>query len=192
MVEKFVLKGQSIAPDPGDYWVATRYVYAVDYDALAARESLLAQEVDTLKAEYAQLEAELAVYKAHSVAPSIIEGLFDRSHVAKMRIAALEAELTVDNDLFQKRWREWQSERDALVDGARALESALQLIGNELSLHADTGPAGEAFRALLNTTFTEKTFVPTGAGGNQDAFVCCEGVGKHKPGCPMETKGEQS
>ena len=33
------------------------------------------------------------------------------------------------------------------------LESALQLIGNELSLHADKGPAGEAFRALLNPTF---------------------------------------
>ena len=33
------------------------------------------------------------------------------------------------------------------------LESALQLIGNELSLHADQGPAGEAFRALLNPTF---------------------------------------
>jgi hypothetical protein len=33
------------------------------------------------------------------------------------------------------------------------LESTLQLIGNELSLHADQGPAGEAFRALLSPTF---------------------------------------
>jgi hypothetical protein len=33
-----------------------------------------------------------------------------------------------------------------------ALESALQLIGNELDLHADQGPAGEAFRALLVPT----------------------------------------
>jgi hypothetical protein len=34
----------------------------------------------------------------------------------------------------------------------RELEAALQLIGNELSLHADQGPAGEAFRALLVPT----------------------------------------
>ena len=33
------------------------------------------------------------------------------------------------------------------------LESALQLIGNELSLHADQGPAGVVFRSLLNPTF---------------------------------------
>ena len=26
--------------------------------------------------------------------------------------------------------------------------------------------------------------VPTGAGGNSNAFICCEGVGKHAKGCP--------
>ena len=36
------------------------------------------------------------------------------------------------------------------------LEAALQLIGNELSLHADQGPAGEAFRALLVPTLETK------------------------------------
>jgi len=42
----------------------------------------------------------------------------------------------------------------------RALEAALQLIGNELSLHADRGPAGEAFRALLNPTLPETKPAP--------------------------------
>jgi hypothetical protein len=41
--------------------------------------------------------------------------------------------------------------RSAFAD--KLLDAALQLIGNELSLHADKGPAGDAFRALLNPTF---------------------------------------
>jgi hypothetical protein len=32
--------------------------------------------------------------------------------------------------------------------------------------------------------------VPTGAGGNPKAFICCEGVGKHEAGCPLETSDE--
>ena len=28
-----------------------------------------------------------------------------------------------------------------------------------------------------------ETFTPTGAGGNPRAFICCEGIGKHEPGC---------
>lgn len=44
------------------------------------------------------------------------------------------------------------AEYDALNDRIAQLEAALQLIGNELSLHADQGPAGEAFRALLVPT----------------------------------------
>jgi hypothetical protein len=28
--------------------------------------------------------------------------------------------------------------------------------------------------------------VPTGAGGNARAFVCCEGVDQHKPGCTAD------
>jgi hypothetical protein len=39
----------------------------------------------------------------------------------------------------------------------KALGAALQLIGNELSLHADQGLAGETFRALLNQTFAKET-----------------------------------
>lgn len=36
-----------------------------------------------------------------------------------------------------------------------------------------------------------ETFVATGAGGNANAFVCCEGVGKHEPGCTApETSAE--
>jgi hypothetical protein len=50
--------------------------------------------------------------------------------------------------------------RPAVQRRIRELEAALQLIGNELSLHADQGPAGEAFRALLNPTFAALTAPP--------------------------------
>lgn len=32
--ERFVLKGFGIVPDPGEYWVAPRYVYASEYEKL--------------------------------------------------------------------------------------------------------------------------------------------------------------
>jgi len=34
MVEQFVLKGMGLELDPGEYWVATRYVRASDYERL--------------------------------------------------------------------------------------------------------------------------------------------------------------
>ncbi len=40
----------------------------------------------------------------------------------------------------------------ALTGRVAELEAGLQLIGNELSLHADPGPAGVMFRGLLNST----------------------------------------
>ena len=65
----------------------------------------------------------------------------------------------VDHAAIHRDWGPGRMEMVTLFDHLKAeariaqLESALQLIGNELSLHADQGPAGEAFRALLNPTF---------------------------------------
>jgi hypothetical protein len=36
MVERFVLKNSEMKSDPGDYWVAPRYVYAAEFERLAA------------------------------------------------------------------------------------------------------------------------------------------------------------
>jgi hypothetical protein len=48
--------------------------------------------------------------------------------------------------------------------------------------------SGHVIDARKALGLASETFVPTGAGGNAKAFVCCEGVGKHEVGCPMETK----
>lgn len=34
---------------------------------------------------------------------------------------------------------------------------------------------------------SSSTFVPTGAGGNASALVCCEGVGAHASGCTADS-----
>lgn len=147
----------------------------------------------------------------------------------------LRASLAADNDLFQQRWREWQSERDTLVDRVQRLEAALKEVlyfepvinGDYAVMEAipalrkiavvalvatvetpcnhDLQSAEKTLKAVMDGSlngfyctvcnqrwgFPVETFVPTGAGGNPDAFVCCEGVGKHKPGCPMETEVNQ-
>lgn len=170
-----------------------------DYDVIAARESLLTQEVETLKAEYAQLEVEMTVYKAHTVAPSIIEGLFDRWHVAKTRIAALESELAADNDLFQRRWREWQSERDTLVDRVQWLEAALRDIYEVYAGSDGFVPqyASEAYQQRLlkqmadiaAATFTKETTVST-------LCAICDQIKELHPSThpwtAKETKGEET
>jgi len=47
--------------------------------------------------------------------------------------------------------------------------------------------------ALAAACSAPETVVPTGAGGNSQAFICCEGVGKHEPGCTaLETVAKPS
>jgi hypothetical protein len=66
---------------------------------------------------------------------------------------ALAAELTECQKLRDSWCQEFTEQRDdanALVKRCAELETGIQLIGNELSLHADKGPAGEIFRSLLS------------------------------------------
>ena len=48
---------------------------------------------------------------------------------------------------------------------------------------AVTGLTQQDYDALVRDAMLWRTRSPTGAGGNERAFVCCEGVGQHAPGC---------
>jgi hypothetical protein len=48
---------------------------------------------------------------------------------------------------------------------------------------AVTGLTQQDYDALVRDSMLWRTRSPTGAGGNVKAFVCCEGVGQHAPGC---------
>jgi len=48
---------------------------------------------------------------------------------------------------------------------------------------AVTGLTQQDYDALVRDAMLWRTRSPTGAGGNAKAFVCCEGVGQHAPGC---------
>jgi hypothetical protein len=48
---------------------------------------------------------------------------------------------------------------------------------------AVTGLTQQDYDALVRDAMLWRTRSPTGAGGNARAFVCCEGVGQHAPGC---------
>ena len=48
---------------------------------------------------------------------------------------------------------------------------------------AVTGLTQQDYDALVRDAMLWRTRSPTGAGGNVKAFVCCEGVGQHAPGC---------
>lgn len=67
--------------------------------------------------------------------------------------------------------RGWQ-DRGA-TDATRELEAAQKRFSE--AQYADSAP-----------------FVPTGAGGNSESFICCEGIGKHAEGCAASasTHGE--
>lgn len=69
--------------------------------------------------------------------------------------------------------------RDVQNDGGNWLASDLQRRIALLVGPGGTSPAG----------YPAEPFVPTGAGGNPRAFVCCEGVGKHESWCSaLETE----
>jgi hypothetical protein len=48
---------------------------------------------------------------------------------------------------------------------------------------AVTGLTQQDYDALVRDAMLWRTRSPTGAGGNARAYVCCEGVGQHAPGC---------
>ncbi len=48
---------------------------------------------------------------------------------------------------------------------------------------AVTGLTQQDYDALVRDAMLWRTRSPTGAGGNVKAFVCCEGVEQHAPGC---------
>ena len=90
------------------------------------------------------------------------DDLWARTVAAEKRIAALESQnAALLADVNQDEGYERLKEELAISKGYEEqnhrrileLEAALQLIGNELSLHADQGPAGEAFRALRRVQF---------------------------------------
>jgi hypothetical protein len=77
-------------------------------------------------------------------------------------IAGLEAELervkgelmalSQDDGKVERALVRSEEQLAALTATNARLESAIQFIGNELSLHGAVGPAGDMFRSLLNPT----------------------------------------
>jgi hypothetical protein len=64
--------------------------------------------------------------------------------------------------------------------------SHAQLAEEQRFLHgaaAVTGLTQQDYDALVRDAMLWRTRSPTGAGGNARAFMCCEGVGQHAPGC---------
>ena len=89
------------------------------------------------------------------------------------RIEALEVSEAVANAASQ--WDvedEADTDMGALFDASDVLKAALKPWREK---RASTPPAGSKF-------------VPTRASGNFNAFVCCEGVGVHAPGCTAGSK----
>ena len=67
-----------------------------------------------------------------------------------------------------------------------SLEADAQFAEAQRFLHgaaAVTGLTQQDYDALVRDAMLWRTRSPTGAGGNVKAFVCCEGVGQHAPGC---------
>jgi hypothetical protein len=63
------------------------------WDILTDVDGSLRAGVFVTASDYDALEAELALSKSHMIAPSTLEGLFDRIHVAETRIRDLEVAL---------------------------------------------------------------------------------------------------
>ena len=64
--------------------------------------------------------------------------------------------------------------------------TSAQLAEEQRFLHsapAVTGLTQQDYDALVRDAMLWRTRSPTGAGGNARAFMCCEGVGQHAPGC---------
>lgn len=83
MVERFVLKGMRIEPDPGEYWVATRYVYATAYDALAADLAQAKARIASLERRYMDL-GELAARYREALVKVKDAKLLTVAHIAAM------------------------------------------------------------------------------------------------------------
>ena len=64
--------------------------------------------------------------------------------------------------------------------------TSAQLAEEQRFIHgaaAVTGLTQQDYDALVRDAMLWRTRSPTGAGGNARAFMCCEGVGQHAPGC---------
>ena len=83
MVERFVLKGMRLEPDPGEYWVATRYVYATAYDALAADLAQAKARIASLERRYMDL-GELAARYREALVKVKDAKLLTVAHIAAM------------------------------------------------------------------------------------------------------------
>lgn len=74
------------------------------------------------------------------------------------------------------------------VDTWKLRRAALLALWDRSTVTAGTVHGGRPM--TLREVMDAEDSAPTGAGGNAKAFVCCEGVGQHAPGCTTVSADE--
>jgi hypothetical protein len=177
-----------------------QYVLVADYDALAARLA----EADALIAKG------LAV--VHDFLPNIGRCVlqdyqrmneFCSEAAARTAVSAVQPERCCldyprcdcnsppepdSAPTLQPCGHPWKAQHDfkCILCSSPGDATSAQLAEEQRFIHgaaAVTGLTQQDYDALVRDAMLWRTRSPTGAGGNARAYVCCEGVGQHAPGC---------
>jgi hypothetical protein len=133
------------------------------------REDLPNAEIVALRVKFYNVERDLEDSEADNVR---LRGLLTRIHGIAAEPRPVNTEVRLENIACIA-----SGERDATY--AQFAEAQRFLHGAA----AVTGLTQQDYDALVRDAMLWRTRSPTGAGGNVKAFVCCEGVGQHAPGC---------
>lgn len=139
------------------------------YARAMCREDLPNAEIVALRVKLYNVERDLEDSEADNVR---LRGLLTRIHGIAAEPRPVNTEVRLENIA-------------CIASGERDATSA-QLAEEQRFLHgaaAVTGLTQQDYDALVRDAMLWRTRSPTGAGGNARAFMCCEGVGQHAPGC---------